>query len=449
MRWPRWMGGTTAHEDRYVDDWLKGIERGLSTATGISVTVEEALRVPGIAACIQVQSEDLAKVPLDLKRRTDAGYEAATDHPLHDLLKYGPAPWLSSYAWRASMVHGVMSQGNHFSRVHRGLAMTLDRITPLQAGATEVRWADDGEPFFDVTIQGRIERGLSWQDIIHITYRTSDIKAANGGVFGVSPILQNKETVALMIAAERFAGAFFANGARPSIVLEMDKKLPNDDVARRMRASIERVYGGLSNQWKIAILELGMKMRELSTDPQKSQLVETRRHCAELACTIFRTPPHKIGILDRATNNNIEHQSIDYITGPLSALARAVEAGITTACLTPSERPLFKVEHNLEGLMRGDILSRYRAYAIGRQWGWLNVNDVLAMENRNGIGAAGEEYLVPLNMVPGGDANPGQNQQDQRANARPNQLVDQWGQPMAGRLPAHLLAQSLAPITLH
>ena len=431
MRRPRWLGGPSAHEDRYIDDWLKGIERGLSTATGIRVTVEEALRVPGIAACIQVQSEDLAKVPLDLKRRTDAGYEPATDHPLYSLLKYGPAPWLSPYAWRASMVHGAMARGNHYSMVRRDIAYRLDRITPLQAGATAVRWADDGEPFFDVTIQGRTQRGLAWHDIIHVAYRASDLEAANGGVTGVSPITQNKETVALMIAAERFAGTFFANGARPSVVLEMDKKLPNDDVARRMRASIERVYSGLSNQWKIAILELGMKMREFSTDPQKSQLIETRRHCAELACAMYRTPPHKIGILDRATNNNIEHQSIDYITGPLSALARSVEAGITTACLSPPEREEYKVEHNLEGLMRGDILSRYRAYAIGRQWGWLSANDVLGMENRNGIGASGDEYLVPLNMAPGGDAAPGENQRDQQAAGKPALLLDQWGKRLS------------------
>jgi hypothetical protein len=75
-------------------------------------------------------------------------------------------------------------------------------------------------------------------------------------VLGISPIMQNKETVALMIAAERFAALFFANGAQPSMILEYDRKLPNDEVAQRIRAGIERVYGGLDNKWKVAILEL-------------------------------------------------------------------------------------------------------------------------------------------------------------------------------------------------
>jgi HK97 family phage portal protein len=403
VAWPKWLRWGPSADDRYVDDWLKGIERGIASATGIRVTVEEALTNPGIAGCIQVQSEDLAKVPLDLKKRTEAGFEPATDHPLYSLLKFGPAPWLPSYRWRKALVHAAMARGNHFSRVWRDSLGGIDRMTPIQTGACNIRWADDGEPFFDVMMPTGIDRGLTWQDVIHVPYRDSVDGACNGGIMGVSPILQNKETVALMLAAERFAGAFFANGAQPSMILEYDKKLPDDEVAARIRAGIERVYGGLDNKWKVAILELGIKMREISFDPSKTQLTETRKLGAEMACMMYRTPPHKIGILDKATFSNIEQQSIDYVTGPISATAKSVESAISTACLTPRERETYKVEHNLDGLMRGDLLSRYRAYAIGRQWGWLSVNKILERENENTIGSEGDQYLVPLNMVPAGE----------------------------------------------
>ena len=310
-----------------------------------------------------------------------------------------------------------MAHGNHYSRVWRNGLGIIEKITPIQTGRCTMRWGDDGEPFFDITSQTGIEKGLTWQDVIHIGYRDSNDAAVNGGILGVSPIAQNKETVALMIAAERFAALFFANGAQPSMILEYDKKLPNDEVAARIRAGIERVYGGIDNKWKVAILELGMKMRETSSDPAKSQLTETRKYGAEQAATMYRTPPHKIGLLDRATNNNIEQQSIDYVTGPISTIAKSVETAIEVTCLTQQERELYKVEHNLEGLMRGDLLSRYRAHSIGRQWGWLSVNDVLRIENKNEIGPEGDEYLVPLNMVPAGeDPMKDDPQQDQNQN---------------------------------
>lgn len=409
-----WLGWGPSAQDRYTDDWLRGIERGIATATGIPVTVANALTVPGLSACVQVLKEDLAKVPLELKIRKDDGYESAVDHPLYKLLKFGPAPWISSYAWRCALAHMALAHGNGYSRVRWSDRGQIERIVPLQLGATIHKWLPDGEPVYDVMLPNEFEPNLSWQDVMHVPYRGSNDHSFYGGILGVSPILQNKETVALMIAAERFAGAFFANGAQPSMILEYDKKLPNDEVAARIRAGIERVYGGIDNKWKVAILELGMKMRETSSDPSKSQLTETRKYGGEQACTMYGVPPHKIGMLDRVTHANIEHQGIDYVTGPISALAKAIEMAITTSCLTPAERELYKVEHHLEGLMRGDILSRYRAYAIGRQWGWLSINNILYRENENGIGPEGDQYLVPLNMVPAGtDPTNQQNQPDQ------------------------------------
>lgn len=409
MDWARRRTGIGASQDRYIDDWLKGIERDYLTAAGLRVSAEDALGVPGLAACIQVLSEDLAKVPLVVKRRTADGFDPATDHPLHNLLKYRPAPWISSYAFRKALIHQVLVHGNGFARVARSVRGDVQQISLIQNGKCQMRWADDGEPFFDQTVRTGVIRSLTWQDVIHVPYRASNDGAENGGVFGISPIKQHRETVALALAAERFAARFFANGARPSLVLEMDKKLPNDDVAKRIRESVERLYAGADNAHKIAILELGMKARELSSNPQESQLMETRKEHAVQACTLYRVPPHKIGVLDHATYDNIEQESINYVTGPLSALAKAVESAIEIACLAPHEQEDIKVEHNLEGLLRGDILSRYRAYAIGRQWGWLSADDCRISDNMNRLpDGQGATYLSPLNMQPA-NADPAQN----------------------------------------
>jgi hypothetical protein len=49
--------------------------------------------------------------------------------------------------------------------------------------------------------------------------------------------------------------------------------------------------------------------------------------------------------------------------------------------------------------LRTDLESRYRAYAMGRQWGWFNANDVRRMENETPLGPDGDIYLVPANMM--------------------------------------------------
>ena len=391
----------SASQARYQDlddEWLKDTFGGYVSATGLHVSTEDALTVPGIAACMQVLEDDLAKVPIQLFRKQSKNRRVpAEDHRLYRLLKESPAPWLSSYNWRRAIIHNALASGNGHSRVWRSAEGNVERITPLRHGSTVMRWQKDGEPFFDVGD----DRGLSWHDVIHMPYRSSTDRGVNNGIAGISPIDQHRETIALAVAAERFAARFFANGARPSVVLEMDKKFPNDSAARRVRASFERVYGGVDSAFKVAILELGIKLKEFSTNPADSQLIETRKEQAVQCCTMFGVPPHKVGILDRATNNNIEHQGIDYVTGPLSSLAESLQSSIEIACLSLDEREEYYVEVNLDGLMRGDLASRYRAYSIGRQWGWLSADDVRSRENMDDLpGNQGKTYLMPMNMTP-------------------------------------------------
>lgn len=383
--------------------WLTDLFGGMITETGIRVSISDALTVPGVAASVQVLSDDLAKVPMYLHRKLpNGGSELATDHPLFPLLAGWPAPWLSTFNWRRTLIHNTLTRGNGFSRARWSAEGIVERITNVQPGRITTRWTDDGEPYYDLS-GTTYERGLSWRDIIHVPYRASSDGAENGGVFGVSPIHQHREMLALCIATERFAAKFFKNGARPSAVVEMDGKLPNDQVAARIRASLERTYGGVDNAFKIAVLELGMKLKEFSFNNADSQLVEIRKEQGVQCAQAFGVPPHKIGILDRATFSNIEHQAIEYVTGPLSALAEALESAIETTCLSAAERGEYFIEVDLDELKRGDILNRYRAYAIGRQWGWLNADEIREWERQNPLpDGAGREFLKPLNMIPAG-----------------------------------------------
>jgi len=70
--------------------------------------------------------------------------------------------------------------------------------------------------------------------------------------------------------------------------------------------------------------------------------------------------------------------------------------------LREDEQDRFFFEFNVMGLLRGDVKTRYAAYSLGRQWGWLSVNDILRKENSNTLGPRGDVYLQPLNMVPAG-----------------------------------------------
>ncbi|MBP6818336.1 MAG: phage portal protein [Ferrovibrio sp.] len=400
----RFLGGPMASADvsgtGAPEQWLVDIFGGMVTASGFRVSVRDARSVPGIQACIRVFGDDLSKVPLALYRRKRGGGREVADYkPQHKLVKFGPAPWLSSHRWRRVLWDACLAHGNAFSKVVRnGMGVPI-RCSNTAIGAVSVRWTAEGEPFFDFTSRSNQLRGLTYMDMIHLAYQETSDGVPDGGSIGVSPIMLHREAVALSIATERFAASFFRNGAKPSLALETEKSM-NDEVFNRLRQQVEANYSGLPNMHKVMILEMGLKLKQISSTNVDSQLTEIRKEQAVQHCIMYGMPPHKIGILDRATNNNIEHQGIDYVTGPVSSKAKALEEALNLSLLTDVEREEFYFEHNLDALHRGDLLSRYRAYAIGRQWGWLNVDEIRDYENRNPLpDDAGKTYLQPLNMT--------------------------------------------------
>ncbi len=82
----------------------------------------------------------------------------------------------------------------------------------------------------------------------------------------------------------------------------------------------------------------------------------------------------------------------------LAPMARRIEQAMNAALLTAEGRKRHFVEHDLAGLLRGDLKARYEAYRIGREWGWLSPNEIRGWENLQGI-ESGDEYLSPLNMT--------------------------------------------------
>ena len=220
----------------------------------------------------------------------------------------------------------------------------------------------------------------------------------SNGIIGYSPIQLHRQAIGLTQAAEQFGATLFKNNARPAAVLEHPGEL-GADAQTRLRKSWEELHTGLENQHRIAILEEGMKLHEVGIPPDDAQFLQTRKFQTLEIARIYRMQPHLIQDLEHATFSNIEHQGIEFVVHTLRPWLVRWEQRILLQLFLERERDEFFAEFNVDALLRGDIASRYTAYATGRQWGWLSRNDVREKENMNPI-AGGDDYLSPLNMTP-------------------------------------------------
>src|SRR6185312_1747458 len=157
---------------------------------------------------------------------------------------------------------------------------------------------------------------------------------------------------------------------------------------------------------------------KIGIPPNDSQFLESRGfQLAEIA-RMYRVPLHLIGDMGRVTHANIEHMGIDFVTHTIRPHVVNWEQAIAQKLFFQSESQSYFAEFVVDALLRGDLASRYAAYATGRQWGFLNVDEIRDKENLNPLpDGAGQEYLSPLNMtqfttptVPGPDSAPGKDE---------------------------------------
>lgn len=375
--------------------WVEELS-GQATAVGRPVSPGTALQNTAVFSCVRILAETLASLPLPVYRRlADGGKQRAQDYYLYGLLHDAPNPEMTSFELRETLMGHVATWGNAYGELELNGAGQARAIWPLrpdrvkikrEAGALVyyLRWSKPDR-------LGRVGAKLPAYRVLHVRGLGFD------GIVGYSPIAMARQAVGLAMAAEEFGARFYANDARPGIVLEHPGKL-SEPAHKRLKKSWEERHQGLENAHRVAILEEGMGLKEVGLPPEDAQFIETRKFQLQEMARLFRIPPHMLADLERATFSNIEHQSLEFVIHTIRPWLVRWEQAIHRDIFLESERAVYFAEFLVDGLLRGDIAARYQAYAVGRQNGWLSANDVRQIENMNPI-EGGDIYMVPLNMI--------------------------------------------------
>lgn len=358
-------------------------------AAGVPVTEATALTLSAVYCAVQIYAGAVASLPLIVYRETAQGRERATDSPLWPLLHQAPNPLMTSFQWRERLMVHLLLWGNAYDEVVRDGRGRVVELWPLPPW--DVRPRLDGQNLtYEVRVQG-VVRILPRERVLHVAGLGFD------GLVGRSVIGHARESLGLALAAQQYGATFFGAGAHVSGVLTYPGVL-SEEARERLRRDWERMHSGVASAHRIAVLEEGMRYERIGIPPEDAQFLQTREFQIEEVARWFNIPPHMLKDLRRGTYANVEHQAIEFLRYSLLPWLRRIETALDVQLLDRGRTGLY-AEHLVEGLLRGDTESRYRAYAVARQWGWLSANDVRRLENMDPV-PGGDVYLVPLNMVP-------------------------------------------------
>lgn len=374
------------------DFWYQPV--GMNTAAGMRVSPEQAMRLTIVYACVRVLAETVAQLPVILYRRLDRGKERAVEHPLYWLLARRPNSMQTSFEWREMMQGHLALRGNAYSEiVYQGIRIA--GLKPHHPDLVRVQEMSTGWRYMIKDTPTSDERPVLRDEMLHLRGLT------DRGVTGLNPIEQEREAIGFALAAQDHGARFYRNGAIFPGWIEHPVNFKDKEAREQFRAAWQASQTG-GNRFKTPVLEYGMKYHEIPIKHTDAQYLETRKHQNEDVARIFRMPPHKVGILDRSTNNNIEHQGIEFVTDTMMPWLVRWEQRLSESLLTEAEQQEYFFEFLVDGQLRGDAEARSAYYNKGIQDGWLTRNEVRELENRNPLSGL-DEPLEPLNMTRAGE----------------------------------------------
>lgn len=376
----------------YQDVWGRG-------GPAVSASSEaQALRLPAVFAAVQLLANGIASLPLHEYRElptADDGQRnlVRVDDPGALLRK--PSDIGTVFDWKFQAVSSLALRGNAYGLpTQRDWLGRITRCEWLHPDDVELDGEDDV-----LSWRGRARRwlvdGRPVDELVHVRNFVLP-----GRVLGLSPIAAFRTLIEAGLNAQKYGRDWFVNGAVPSAVLETDQAVRSADAA----AIKARVVEGAKDRQPI-VLGRGVSYKSISVAPEEAQFLQTIRATATTIASIFGVPAEEIGgeTGGSLTYNTDETRARKVQRVALRPYMARLEEAVSE--LRPRGRV---VRFNADANLRAETLSRYQAHSYALRDGWMNRDEVRAIEDLPPIpDGEGQEFVVARPTAgEGGEAAP-------------------------------------------
>lgn len=373
--------GPSAHGDEAqftgFDDprFYEFIRRGYSSASGQSVTVEQALCNAAVFRALDLISGSIAMLPMGLnEKRPDGALVPANDHPLHNVLAFEPNDFQTPSEFKSQMQLNALVHGTAYALIVRSLGRIIALI-PLNPAFVTVEQNRDWTLKFKYQPPDGTPQQIPASDMFRISGLSLN------GYQGLARTKVAKEAIGLALAAERSAAKMFTNGVRAGGTLQHPQKL-SDEAYNRLKASFNEQYAGVENAGRWIILEEGGQAVPMSYSSAETQNIETRHMGVEEIARVFGTPRPLLMMDDTTWGSGVEQLAILFVRFGLAPWFTAWENGISRWLLTPKERRIYIPDIDERELLRGSMKDQAEYFAkaagAGGHRPWMTANEIRA-----------------------------------------------------------------------
>lgn len=242
------------------------------------VNFDNAMQISAVWAAVRLISETIGSLPFELYRVKDGVRTKASDHTLYNILQNKPNKYQTNVEFWESVALNLTASGNSYCLIER-LGGRIVSLLPVSSDQVTTILLPDGDVVYEHRNNGAI-KVYSQRSVWHV-------KLFGNGITGLSPLSFASQSIGIAMGADNRVSDIYANGAKPSGILSIDKILKPEQRAQIRQNYSEMAEGGDD---RLFVLEAGMKYSQISMSPTDIQLLDSRRFQIEDIGRFFGVP---------------------------------------------------------------------------------------------------------------------------------------------------------------
>lgn len=351
-----------------MKSWEDLITGGKSSSSR-TISPELALTFSAVYASVNIIAETIATLPKKVYTESDNVKTYVKDHDVAMMFRRRPNKFQDWFKFTYALVTQMLLHGNGYALIVRNKFGSPTALRFLKNGECQPMYDMYGDnPYLYYMVFGK---PVPAYNIIHIT------SLGNDGIVGKSPVQLAAESVWMGINSRNTLSNFYEGNMKSKPAFLHDKQL-KDDAFLRLKSQLQSSW----TKDRIMLLEDGLKVHEMSVSPKDAEIISSMNWSVEDIARIYRVPLHKLQSLGRSTNNNIEQQSIDFVTDTVVPNVERIEQQFKDKLFFDDEIDYF-VDMDVDYLLRGQSDKRADYYAKRFQVGSITPNQIRQREGEN------------------------------------------------------------------
>ena len=358
---------------------------------GLRGVKKEALSEATYFACLKVLSESLGKLPLKLLKHNDKnGVISARHHPLYNILKNRPNPYMTSTTFWSTVEYNRNHYGNAYVLIDGAGKNT--RLWILDHNKMEI-WYDDAkllsenEDIYYIYNESGKYYKFGSEEILHF-------KSSNSldGIQGISVRDQLKSTIQGNLKAQELINKMYENGFTAKAVMQYTGSLSDENVKTFIAGIEDYATGkfaedGIEN---IIPIPLGATLTPLNVKLADNQFTEVKQFSALQIASAFGIKPNQIGDYTKSSYASAEAQQLSFYVDTLIYILKQYEEELYYKLLSKEEiEEGYYFKFNVSVILRADLKTQIETLSTA-------VNSFLKTPNE-------ARALLDLPAVEGGD----------------------------------------------